>query len=415
MMPRTIRILLVDDDPVFTHLANALLESLEADLACKVNTLADGKAAVEALHKGRFDLALLDYNLPGANGLEILAEIRSFPTERQPAVIILTASGNEAVAVEAMKRGAKDYLKKADVDLPSLTRAIQSALNQKRLADQVEAYHAQLEADLEMARKLQESLLPRHYPCFPASASPEESAFCFHHRFFWTTQLGGDFFSVQPLSDTRVGVFICDVMGHGVRSALVTSMLRAMVGDLAGEAAQPDRFLSVMNQRLTAILKEIGETLFATAFYMIADVGRGRLRYARAGHPAPLHVRRTAGVVESLPFPKSAGPALGLFANAKYIACERSLATNDLLLLFTDGLYELTDPDGDEFGVERLKEAAGRRLELPLVEVVDGLIEDVRTFGEGEEFVDDVCLLGVEVARGRSEPSGERDEEDCCR
>lgn len=397
MKASAIRILLVDDDPVFTCLACELLKSLDATVSCHLTTLTDGLAALDDIRHSRYDLALLDYNLPGANGLEILTEIRTLPVERQPAVIMLTASGNEAVAVQAMKCGAKDYLKKVELDLPSLTRAIQSALNQKRLADQVEAYHTQLESDLEMARKLQHSLLPQHYPVFPPSVAAEDSALRFHHRFFWTTQLGGDFFSVQQLSDTQAGVLICDVMGHGVRSALVTSMLRALVGELAADAEHPDRFLSSMNQRLTAILKEVGETLFATAFYMIADVGSGQLRYARAGHPAPLHLRRGAAVAEELPFPKLAGPALGLFPNAKYIACERELAPDDLLLLFTDGLFEVTGPDGNEWGADCLLEAARRRMRLPLVEVVDGLIEDVRAFCDGEEFTDDVCLLGLQA------------------
>jgi serine phosphatase RsbU (regulator of sigma subunit) len=390
---------MVDDDPVFTLLTCELLETLKVDFTFKVTTLADGQAALKELRQGRFDLALLDYNLPGATGLEILADIQTYPVARQPAVIMLTASGNESVAVEAMKQGAKDYVPKVDIDAFTLTRAIQNALNQKRLSDQVEIYHAKLDADIEMARKLQESLLPQRYPAFPDSATSSESALGFHHRFSSTTQLSGDFFSVQKLSDTQAGVLICDVMGHGVRSALVTAMLRALVGDLSAEASHPDRFLSGMNQRLNSILKEVGETVFATAFYMVVDVESGQLRYARAGHPSPIHLRANAGVVEPLPFPKSPGPALGLFSDADYIACERGLECGDYLLLFTDGLFEVTAPEGDEFGAERLLEAVRRRMQLPLVEVVDGLIEEVSRFCKDGEFADDVCLLGVDVRR----------------
>jgi sigma-B regulation protein RsbU (phosphoserine phosphatase) len=402
-----IRILLVDDDPVFTLLACQLMETIDVDFSVKVTTLTDGQVAMKELRQGRFDLALLDYNLPGATGLEVLADIQSYPVARQPAVIMLTASGNEAIAVEAMKQGAKDYVRKVDLDGLTLTRAIQNALNQKRLTDQVEIYHAKLDADLEMARKLQVSLLPQRYPTFPESASPSESALQFHHRFSWTTQLSGDFFSVQKLSETQVGVLICDVMGHGVRSALVTAMLRALVGDMAPEAGHPDRFLSGMNQRLNSILKEVGETLFATAFYMVADVGAGKLHYARAGHPSPIHLRAKAGQVAPLPFPKSPGPALGLFSDAAYIACEQDLESGDLLLLFTDGLFEVTSSEGEEFGAERLLESVRRRRELPMVQVVDALIEEVLRFCGDEEFADDVCLLGVDVRQAIMQVSGE--------
>jgi sigma-B regulation protein RsbU (phosphoserine phosphatase) len=400
MNVREIQVLLVDDDPVFTLLASQLLTAVDAGAPLRVTTASDGCRALECIRQGRHDLALLDYNLPGANGLEILAEIQQRPLARQPAVVMLTASGNESVAVEAMKRGARDYLTKADLDVPSLSRAIQSALTQKRLAEQVEAYHAQLESDLEMARKLQQSLLPQEYPTFPRCATVAQSALRFHHHFFSTTQLGGDFFSVQALSDHQAGVFICDVMGHGVRSALVTAMLRALVGDLSAEAGHPDRFLSGMNERLTGILQQTGDTLFATAFYLVLDVEAGRMRYARAGHPAPLHLRRRAGVVAPLAFPERAGPALGLFGLADYVVCEGAVAPEDLLLLFTDGLFEVTGPEGGEFGMDRLLDVARGRLRQPLAEVVDGVIADVRGFCGAGEFEDDVCLLGVELAPG---------------
>jgi sigma-B regulation protein RsbU (phosphoserine phosphatase) len=392
-------LLVVDDDPVFTRFVCQLVQALAEELPCHVDCADSAEAALERIPRGRFDLALVDYHLPGVSGLDLLAQIRGLPPEQQPAVILLTGSGNEAVAVEAMKRGAKDYLKKNEVDVPSLMRALQSALSQKRLAEQVAAYNAQIKADLEMAHKLQESLLPQSYPSFPRTATPENSALRFQHRYFWTTQLGGDFFSVQNLSDTRAGVLICDVMGHGVRSALVTAMLRALVGDMGKHANDPGRFLGEMNRKLAAILKQIEEPLYATAFYLVADVAAGQMRYAKAGHPAPLHLRCQAGVVEPLPFPSHAGAALGLFEKTEFITSQRPLTTGDRILLFTDGLFEVPNADDDDFGPERLLAAARERMHLPLPPLLDGLIADVRAFAGGNDFCDDVCLLGMEVAR----------------
>lgn len=399
MNPKITSLLVVDDDPVFSLFVRQLVLSLAAELPCRVECAASAEAALEQISCSRFDLALLDYHLPGVSGLDLLAKIRSLPPEQQPAVVMLTGSGNEAVAVEAMKRGAKDYLKKGDLDEPSLMRALQSALTQKRLADRVAAYDAQVKADLAMAQKLQESLLPQRYPVFPGTATPENSALRFCHRYFWTAQLGGDFFSVLNLSDTEAGVFICDVMGHGVRSALVTAMLRAMVGDLEIHAHDPSVFLGAMNRKLAAILKQIEEPLYATAFYLVADVAAGLMRYAKAGHPAPLHLRRDAGVVEALPFPSHAGAALGLFEKSDFITSERPLSAGDRILLFTDGLFEAPNADDEDFGQARLLDAARARAHQPLPELLDGLIADVRAFADGNDFTDDVCLLGMEVAR----------------
>lgn len=399
MSKETTSLLVVDDDPVFVLFIGQLVKSLAGELPCTVESVDNVEEALKEIRRGRFDLALVDYHLPGSTGLDLLARINALPPEQQPAVIMLTGSGNETVAVEAMKRGAKDYLLKNEIEMPSLMRALQSALAQRRLSRQIASYNAQTKADLEMARRLQESLLPQGYPSFPPAGPAQDSALRFQHRYFWTTQLGGDFFSVQKLSDTEAGVFICDVMGHGVRSALVTAMLRAMVGDLELHAHDPGRFLSEMNHRLAAILRQVEEPLYATAFYMVADAAAGKMRYAKAGHPAPLHLRTQAGVVEPLPFPGYAGAALGLFEKAAFITCERLLAAGDRVLLFTDGLFEVPNDNDEDYGQERLLAAARQRLNLPLPELMDGLIADVRAFAGGNDFSDDVCLLGMEVAR----------------
>jgi sigma-B regulation protein RsbU (phosphoserine phosphatase) len=392
-------VLVVDDDPVFTMFLRQLMLSLETELPCRVSCAESGEAGLATIRGERIDLALVDYHLPGLSGLDLLEQLRGLTPEQQPAVVMLTGSGNESVAVEAMKRGAKDYLQKNDLDRASLMRALQSALAQKRLAEQVAAYNAQVKADLEMARKLQESLLPQCYPTFPTGVAEAQSALRFQHRYFWTTQLGGDFFSVQNLSDTAAGILICDVMGHGVRPALVTAMLRALVGDLEMRVHDPGGFLLEMNRRLAAILKQIEEPLYATAIYLVADLAAGELRYAKAGHPAPLHLQASTGKVEPLPFPHHAGAALGLFEKTEFVTCRMPLAAGDRLLLFTDGLYEASNAPGEEFGLERLLTATRQRVQLPLGELMDGLLAEVRAYAEGNDFDDDVCILGMEVAR----------------
>jgi sigma-B regulation protein RsbU (phosphoserine phosphatase) len=398
MNPSPISLLIVDDDPVFALYVQQLVRVLGQELPCTSAWVDNAEKALDEIRSGRYDVALLDYNLPGTDGLSLLAAIQEFPVAQQPAVIMLTASGSEAIAVEAMKRGAKDYLPKVGLDLPPLTRAIQSALAQKRLAEQVAAYNAQIKADLDMARSLQQSLLPDTYPCFPRSAPPDQSALRFCHRFFPATELAGDFFSLLALSDTQAGVFICDVMGHGVRSALVTAILRALLDDLAPRVPHPGQFLAEMNRKLAQMLRRQEGPLFATAVYLLVDIAAGQMQCANAGHPPPLHLQRATGQAVRLAPPKQTGPALGIFPEAAYPTFQIPLAPGDLVLLFTDGLFEVVDADGkEEYGQERLLAAARQRLRLPPDRLCDELIAEVRAFSGAAEFNDDVCLLGMEV------------------
>ena len=394
-----INLLIVDDDPVFAFFVRQHVLALANDLPCDPHWADTPGKALAELDQHAYDIVLLDYNLPEADGLQVLGQIRELPPERQPAVIMLTASGSEAIAVEAMKRGARDYLTKATLDGPPLARAIHGALSQKRLADRVAEMDRQMREDLVMARQLQQSLLPTAFPRFPRAATPENSRLRFHSRFQPAADLAGDFFNVVALSDDSAGVFICDVMGHGVRSALVTAMLRAMVDDLAGRSPTPGDFLSEVNRRLHALIRPADAPLFATACYLVVDTARRRVQFSVAGHPRPVHLQPSANRVSRLALSSAAGPALGLTAEAAYATGEIELSEGDLLLLFTDGIFEVPAADGSEdFGQSRLLASATAHLHLPPPQLLDALLTEVRQFSGADEFGDDVCLLAVEVA-----------------
>jgi sigma-B regulation protein RsbU (phosphoserine phosphatase) len=266
------------------------------------------------------------------------------------------------------------------------------------LARELREKNEALEQDLEMARELQQAMLPHRYPRFSHDASKEESAVRFYHFYQPSTSVSGDFFEVLKLSDTSVGVFICDVMGHGVRAALVASTVSALVGRLRDYLADPGEFLSRLNRALRSTLEYSEVPLFASAFYLLADLEKGELRYANAGHPNPLRVHCASDRAETYPLNGSKhGPALGLFEDAVYPNSQCELSPHDTLLLFTDGLFEVEGPGGDIYDYRRLLEAVNRRRELPAFELCHEIIEEVRRFSAGRRFSDDVCLVAMEV------------------
>jgi PAS domain S-box-containing protein len=266
-----------------------------------------------------------------------------------------------------------------------------------RSREELRAKNQLMEDNLRMAREIQTAMLPQLYPVFPPGAAPAQSAFQFTHRYHPADAVSGDFFSVTALSDGEVGVFICDVAGHGVRAALVTAMIRALAEELKPLARDPGQFLRKLNSDLCAILKSTGSPMLTTAFYLVADWQRGTLRFSNAGHPKPLLIRRAQNSVE--PLANDSGrsqPALGLFDDPPYQTTETILAPGDFLMLFTDGLYEVQGPDEELYTQQRLVLDVKSLLNLPPGKMFDQLLETIRTFSTDREFEDDVCLVGLE-------------------
>ena len=254
-----------------------------------------------------------------------------------------------------------------------------------------------MEENLKMAREIQLTMLPQQYPVFPHGAALAESAFQFTHRYQPSGTVGGDFFSITALSDTEVAVFICDVAGHGVRSALITAMIRALVEELRPRAHEPGQFMTKLNSDLFAILQHAGSPVLTTAFYLVADATTGRMRYANAGHPKPLRLHRADGKVEPLKSAvKKSQPALGLFEHAPYHSSEVLLVPRDLLMLFTDGLYEVYAADDKIYTQEMLSAAVKRHQHASAPELFDSLLREIGAYAADHAFDDDVCIVGME-------------------
>ncbi len=263
--------------------------------------------------------------------------------------------------------------------------------------EELRVKNATMEDNLRMAREIQAAMLPQQYPVFPGNVPPERSAFQFVHRYQPAETVSGDFFSVSALSDNEASVFICDVTGHGVRAALVTAMIRALVEELKPLARDPGMFLRKLNSDLCSILKATGSPMLTTAFYLVADRTTGVLRFANAGHPKPLLVRRAAQSVEPLTAGQSQ-PALGLFDDPAYQTTETKITPGDLVMLFTDGLLEVQGLNEELYSQERMMLEVRNLLSKSNAEMFDKLIEAIREFAVSHEFEDDVCLVGMEFA-----------------
>ncbi len=395
------RVLIADDDPISRRLLERTLERW----GYEVTAARDGAEAWRLFQDGDFPLVVTDWVMPGLDGLELVRRIRASSRPGYVFVILLAAAGARREVVEGIVAGADDFVTKP-FDRDELRARLRSGERiiglEQALVDRNRALserNAEMEQDLRMACEVQQALLPQGYPNFPAHAPPERSALRFCDRYRPNGAVGGDFFDVLALSDTRAGLFICDVMGHGVRAALVTAMVRALLEGLRDIAADPGRLLAEMNRDLIGIFGKASVPVFLSAFYATVDTTTGSFAYANAGHPAPLLVRRAQNEVAYLPAPGGApGPPLGVRDQASYAITCTSLARGDVLLLFTDGLVEVLGNEQEPFGEEKLRRAVQSRMHLTTGRLFDDVLSEIIHYSAGAGFADDVCLVGMEVA-----------------
>ncbi|HLH52803.1 MAG TPA: SpoIIE family protein phosphatase [Verrucomicrobiae bacterium] len=399
-----VKVLLIEDNPGDARLIEIMLEE-EAGTLFEIEQVDRLARGLERLREGGYGMVLADLSLPDSQGLESFQQLHALAPELP--IIVLSGLRDTTIALQAVHEGAQDFLIKGHVDGAMLVRAMRYAIERKRLTEQLNKYaeelrskNAQLEADFNMAREIQQVFLPQQYPGIPSWLEPAQSALKFAHHYLPSAAVGGDFFDVFQVTDSSAGIIICDVMGHGMRAALITAVMRGLVEELVPVADDPGRFLAEVNRSLRAILKRTREPFLATAFYLVADAQSGELRYSSAGHPSPFRVQKRNRRVELL---NSAdpqhGPALGLFEKPVYPTCRAQAAPGDLIVLFTDGIYETLNSEGEEFGRKRLAQAVERYCGLSKERLLDKLVQEVRQFAGTTEFEDDVCLVAMEVER----------------
>lgn len=412
MAEGVIDILLVEDNPADARLIHELLRDDDSGIATRlhhVGSLGDGLRQLRTLNP---DIVLLDLTLPDSRGFATFRTAHA----RAPAIpfIVLTHLDDAEHALKTVHEGAQDYLVKGDVDSRLLMRAIRYAIERKKVEEQLEQYaeelrakNAQLTDDLAMAREVQQALLPAGYPSFPRGVEAASSALRFCHRYRPSAVLGGDFFHVDAVSSNQAGVFICDVMGHGIRAALVTAIVRGLLEKHRSAARNPSELMAAINGSLTSVFRQTDQLIFASAFYFLINAETGDMNWCNAGHPLPVLVRPGEGSARLMPVRGAThGPGLGLFAQSVYTTYSLKVAPGDVIVLYTDGLTEAADDAGEQFGVSRLLQALIPNVGAPCDTLLDMILSSAEAFTGRTAFEDDVCLVGARIEHLARCPAG---------
>ncbi len=311
--------------------------------------------------------------------------------------MVLNMGRSIAGAIGALRRGATQ-LEAGDLahripvrgedELWDVARAFNQAIGGLERARDLEKERDRLENELELARRIQSRLLPAaplRVPGWDIAGTSEPAR-----------QVGGDYYDHIDLGGGRLVLVIADVSGKGVPAALLMSAFRAALvsQDLSG--AEP----SSLAVRLNGFLHQSVEPgRFVTAFVGFLDAATGRFVYVNAGHNPP-YVMRADGSTDEL---SEGGTILGILPGSPFVAGETALGHGDLLALYTDGVTEGANANGEMWGEARLVEALRRLGEAPATRIVATVVDEVRAF-EGESGpADDITLL---VARRRAPAPG---------
>lgn len=265
---------------------------------------------------------------------------------------------------------------------------------EKLLHQELERNHERMQSELMLARNLQDTLIQQAVPNFttPDNQAQLEVA----TKYVPSFHLSGDFFSVTKTANGGAAILIADVMGHGVRAAMVTAMIQIAVQQLAEFAAHPADFMSRLNKILQRGMQPSGQTMFATAAYCYLDLESRELRYVQAGARHGIFVP-TENSRQAEGFEKNnICPALGLLPDTQYLENTIPLSPGDEVMLYTDGIAEAALGEA-EYSEQRMMDFLSKHRNEQLPEMLEGLLKAVQDFTQSNDLEDDVCLIALRI------------------
>ena len=374
------KILVVDDEP---DLEPLMLQRMRRDIRRGQYEFVfahDGNEALVRLNEHEdVDMVLSDINMPGMDGLTLLEQIpHVYPEIR---AVMVSAYGDMKNIRTAMNRGAFDFVTKP-IDFEDLRVTIERTL--RHMMEWREALASRdklvaLQNELDVAQKIQQSVLPTE---FPISDYYEIDA-----RMQAAREVGGDFYDVLRLENGRIGLSVADVSDKGVPAALfMMSALTLLKGSAIGVGA-PGAVLTEVNDLLN---EENEAAMFVTLLYAVFDPSNGLLNYANGGHNPPIIVHPDG---TSTLLPATGGIALGVAPKFQYEEGTVILDPGDTIVLYTDGVTEAMNAEGEEFSLDRLRDLFTNVPPRNPKETNAAIFEAVRVFAGDTPQSDDITCL----------------------
>lgn len=385
-VPQLPRTLIADDEP---DILTALRLLLKSD-GYEPETASSPAAVLEAIERSQFDVVLIDLNYArdttsGREGIDLISRIQALDPSLP--IVVMTAWATVDLAVEAMRRGVRDFVQKPWENprlLQTLRKQVKHARARRTVMDRLADHRktdAQLMRELIEARELQENLL----------TNTEASIDGLQLAIQWqpATTVGGDYVAAFNIDEEHAALCVADVVGKSLPAALLMANFQASLKSLASQYLSP----ADVGKRLNDVLfANIPLHKFVTAFYGVVNIPERKLTFTNAGHNPPLLVRSN-GQCERL---ETGGSVLGAFPDSRYAQGEIELLQDDRLVLFTDGLTEAVDATGEQFGEERLMQLLSDHRDRSAEDLKEIVFNEVGEFC-GNTFRDDAALMVVAI------------------
>jgi len=383
-MISTARVLVVDDVPIMRKMIVRILERAGFQ---NIHQADDGDIALQMIAKKLPDIVILDLNMPRMSGYDVCRELRKNPDTAKLPVLVQSASETPEERVEVFEVGATDFVSKP-INAPELVARVNMHLENRMLIQSLNSFHQRLEGDLVQAHDMQLALLP----------TPDQIAACekrfdieLQATYQASAELGGDLWFLSELNAHQLALGVIDVAGHGVASAMNTFRIHATMRRLAAVQDQPAKFMEALNRELAP---DMPPGQFATVFYGLLDLDKGKLVYSGAAAPTPFILRDDA--VESL---DTIGYPIGVSSKTSYREHAVDLGPGDSLFLYSDVLIETPMEDDEILGSAGLENwmQGYQKAAKPRREVHDDILKRLFAALDGAGLPDDLTLISCSL------------------
>ncbi len=389
------KILIVDDSEDIRILLRRILQAAGYEVA----EAADGEKALHDISGITPDMVLLDIVMPGISGFEVCETMKRMDTAADIPVVFLSAKSDAADKIRGLEIGGSDYITKP-FDKGEVLARVENQLKIRRLTRELVRTNIELtdkqkrlDDDLKAAAGIQQSLFPKNIP--------DMKNLAIAWKFMPSYMIGGDIFNVFRLDESHVGIYMIDVSGHGVPSALITVSVSQTLNPDSGNVTKKKTSRPPGYEIISP--RTVFETLdrdypierfdkYFTIVYLIIDTKTGSLIYSNAAHPPPI-IMRSNGYSEYL---DKGGTIIGMNDIVPFEEEQILLQEGDKIILYTDGIIEYQNNDGEYFGEDRLYSILNGSQKEKVETVLDRILSSINDFGKGREFQDDITLIAIE-------------------